>query len=68
MNRKIHISGDFRKSKFQNFTGGHAPDPLHGCDSIVLLYIALIIISYFYMTITRLFSFVLAGQDKIQSF
>ena len=31
MNRKIHVSGDFRGSKFQNFPGEHASDPPSGC-------------------------------------
>ena len=28
LNRKIHVSGDFRRSKFQNFPGSRPPDPL----------------------------------------
>ena len=35
MNRKIHISGNFRRSKFQSFAGEHAP---RNCRLLSIVY------------------------------
>ena len=39
INRKIHVSGDFKRSKFQNLAGEHAPGPLADLRQGFSLYI-----------------------------